>query len=58
MDGQLDGIFLAGSLPHEFISLIVTSFICSWLIISLSLFVQDYQKGKTNLDFTEARDSE
>jgi len=24
MGGQLDGIFLAGSLPHEFIILIVT----------------------------------
>ena len=32
MDGQLDGIFLAGSLPHEFIILIVTLFICLWLI--------------------------
>jgi len=38
MGGQLDGIFLAGSLPHEFIILIVTSFICLWLInFSLSL---------------------
>jgi len=38
MGGQLDGIFLAGSLPHEFIILIVTSFICLWLInLSLSL---------------------
>jgi len=33
MGGQLDGIFLAGSLPHEFIILIVTSFICLWSII-------------------------
>ena len=32
MGGQLDGIFLAGSLPHEFIILIVTLFICLWLI--------------------------
>ena len=39
MGGQLDGIFLAGSLPHEFIILIVTLFICLWLInFSLSLF--------------------
>jgi len=38
MGGELDGIFLAGSLPHEFIILIVTSFICWWLInLSLSL---------------------
>jgi len=38
MGGQLDGIFLAGSLPHEFIILIVTLFICLWLInFSLSL---------------------
>jgi len=38
MGGQLDGIFLAGSLPHEFIILIVTLFICLWLInLSLSL---------------------
>ena len=38
MGGQLDGIFLAGSLPHEFIILIVTFFICLWLInFSLSL---------------------
>ena len=37
MDGQLDGIFLAGSLPREFIILIVTLFICLWLInLSLS----------------------
>ena len=42
MGGQLDGIFLAGSLPHEFIILIVTLFICLWLInfsLSLSLSV-------------------
>jgi len=32
MGGQLDGIFLAGSLPHEFVILIVTLFICLWLI--------------------------
>jgi len=32
MGGQLDGIFPAGSLPHEFIILIVTLFICLWLI--------------------------
>ena len=32
MGGQLDGIFLAGSLTHEFIILIVTLFICLWLI--------------------------
>ena len=38
MGGQLDGIFLTGSLQHEFIILIVTSFICLWLInLSLSL---------------------
>jgi len=38
MGGQLDGIFLAGSLPHEFIILIVTLFIRLWLInFSLSL---------------------
>ena len=38
MGGQLDGIFLASSLPHEFIILIVTLFICLWLInFSLSL---------------------
>jgi len=38
MGGQLHGIFLAGSLPHEFIILIVTLFICLWLInFSLSL---------------------
>ena len=38
MGGQLDGIFLAGSLPHEFIILIVTSSISLWLInFSLSL---------------------
>ena len=37
MGGQLDGIFLAGSLPREFIILIVTLFICLWLInLSLS----------------------
>ena len=42
MGGQLDGIFLAGSLPHEFIILIVTSFICLWLInLSLTLSVGD-----------------
>ena len=28
--GQLDGNFLSGSLPHKFIILIVTSFICLW----------------------------
>jgi len=32
MGGQLDGTFLAGSLPHEFIILIVTLFTCLWLI--------------------------
>jgi len=32
MGGQLEGIFLAGSLPHEFIILIVTPFICLWSI--------------------------
>ena len=37
MGGQLDGIFLAGSLPHEFIILIVTLFICLWLINFFSL---------------------
>jgi len=38
MCGQLDGTFLAGSLPREFIILIVTSFICLQLInFSLSL---------------------
>jgi len=40
MGGQLDGIFFAGSLPHDIIILIVTSFICLWLILinfSLSL---------------------
>jgi len=40
MGGQLDGIFLAGSLPHEFIILIVTLFICLWFVnkfLSLSL---------------------
>ena len=37
MGGQLEGIFLAGSLPHEFIILIVTLFICLWLIIFFSL---------------------
>jgi len=37
MGGQLDGIFLAGSLPHEFIILIFTLFICLWLIIFFSL---------------------
>ena len=31
--GQLDGNFLSGSLPHKFIILIVTSFICLWSII-------------------------
>ena len=41
--GQLDGIFLAGSLPHEFIILIVTLFICLWLInFSFSLSVIEY----------------
>jgi len=40
MGGQQDGIFLAGSLPHEFIILIVTLFICLWLInFSLSLYL-------------------
>ena len=38
MGGQLDGNFLPGSLPHKFIILIVTSFICLWSInFSLSL---------------------
>jgi len=32
MGGQLDGNFLPGSLPHKFIILIVTSFICLWSI--------------------------
>ena len=32
MGGQQDGNFLAGSLPHKFIILIVTSFICMWSI--------------------------
>jgi len=42
MGGQLDGIFLAGSLPREFIILIVTLFICLWLInFSLSLSMLD-----------------
>jgi len=42
MGGQLDGIFLAGSLPQEFIILIVTLFICLWLInFSLSLSMLD-----------------
>jgi len=36
MGGQLDGIFLAGSLPHEFIILIVTSLVVN-KFISLSL---------------------
>jgi len=36
--GQLDGNFLPGSLPHKFIILIVTSFICLWWI-NLSLFL-------------------
>jgi len=38
MGGQLDGNFLAGSLPHKFIILIVTSFICLWSI-NFSLFL-------------------
>jgi len=47
MGGQLDGIFLAGSLPHEFIILIVTSSICLWLknfSLSLSLSSGDIQQ--------------
>ena len=46
MGGQLDGIFLAGSMPHEFIILIVTLFICLWLInffFSLSLFTNSHR---------------
>ena len=43
MGGQLDGIFLAGSLPQEFIILIVTLFICLWLInFSLSLSLSQH----------------
>ena len=39
MGGQLDGNFLAGSLPHKFIILIFTSFICLWSInFSVSLW--------------------
>jgi len=37
MGGQLDGNFLHGSLPHKFIILIVTSFICLRSIIFFSL---------------------
>jgi len=46
MGGQLDGSFLAGSLPHELIILIVTSFICLWLIIfflSLSYHLHEFR---------------
>jgi len=32
MGCQLDGNFLAGSVPHKFIILIVTSFVCLWSI--------------------------
>ena len=37
MGGQLDGNFPAGSLPHKFTILIVTSFVCLWSIIFFSL---------------------
>ena len=39
MGGQLDGKFPAGSLPHKFTILIVTSFVCLWSIIFFSLCV-------------------
>jgi len=47
MGGQLDGNFLAGSLPHEFIILIVASFICLWSInFSLPLEVGPINTAK------------
>ena len=52
MGGQLDRIFLAGSLPHEFIILIVTSFICLWLInfcLSLSCRAQQAMGAQNSL---------
>jgi len=49
MGGQLDGIFLAGSLPHEFIILIVTLFIYLWLInFSLSLSISLAKKVRAS----------
>ena len=47
MGGQLDGIFLAGSLPHEFIILIVTLFLSLFFVIETHTtvyrpFVRDY----------------
>jgi len=50
MGGQLDGIFLAGSLPHEFIILIVTLFICLLLInFSLSLIMMTQNAAHAHL---------
>ena len=39
-------IFLAGSLPHKFIILIVTSFICLWSI-NFSLSLREIRPGST-----------
>jgi len=50
MGGQLDGIFLAGSLPHEFIILIVALFICLWLI-NFSLSLTDYTRHIVTLGY-------
>ena len=52
MGGQLDGIFLAGSLPHEFIILTVTLFICLWLInfFSLSLIAFGSRSRSESVD--------
>jgi len=45
MGGQLDGIFLAGSLPREFIILIVTLlFACGQYIFLFSLSLSECQR--------------
>ena len=59
MGNQLDRIFLSGSLA--LILLIIVMYTHTHPFngpLSGTTQVSRYQKGKTNLDFTEARDSE
>ena len=49
MGGQLDRNFLAGSLPHKFIILIVTSFICLWSINFFPLSLCPYLPARLSV---------
>ena len=55
MGGQLDGIFLAGSLPHEFIILTVTSFIYLRLIMGYFLYLSQWGRCPSKIALSLGR---